>query len=221
MTEPVARDDWRRRFISDTFHTLAQPLTALHLSLELALMKDDPACRTTVAEALAATRRLISTTTFLRESAYAEDPGEPIKMEVGSLLQKVVDELAPVAEAGGIRLETCIDSRMEVFADAAKLEQALFLLMNESFSGVREQGTLKVSASPAGACATVSIRGMQADGFGAASQALQIASKMFRAASGELECRLENGAGWIDARLPLCVGEKTLSAVPEKTLINK
>ena len=68
----------QRTFVSDIFHKLSQPLTALHCSLELSLARDETAeeYRASVEAALQNADRLRQGLLLMRELSDADDPGD-------------------------------------------------------------------------------------------------------------------------------------------------
>src|SRR5208283_6189211 len=68
----------QRRFVSEVFHNLSQPLTALHCSLEVSMADDRTAeeFRASVAAALQNAERLRQRLLLCRELSEADDPGD-------------------------------------------------------------------------------------------------------------------------------------------------
>ncbi len=94
----------QRNFMSDTFHTLSQPLTALHCSLELSLARDRTCeeFRASVEAALQNAERLRHSLQLLRELRDADDPGEISgSVELRQLLLELREDLLPVFESSG------------------------------------------------------------------------------------------------------------------------
>lgn len=77
----LERQASRDQFIEEVqalVHKLSQPLTAMHGSLELALLQEDAPgeCRRIFRESLEEADRMMQTLALLREVLDAEDPGE-------------------------------------------------------------------------------------------------------------------------------------------------
>lgn len=121
--------NWRRKFVSDVFHTLSQPLTALQCSLELALGKQtgpDESHRE-LEEAAALVARVIETTRLIRSNVEAEDPGDCVPCSVSGLIGDVRKELQPVAQSlGSTLISRCEEAN--VLADPGKLKNIFFML---------------------------------------------------------------------------------------------
>ncbi len=101
----------RRDFASNVFHDLSQPLTALHCSLELALLRDQTGeeFRTSVESALQNAERLRQRLLLLRELSDADDPGDvAMPLALDRLLQQLCEDMVPLFESAGRSLElTC------------------------------------------------------------------------------------------------------------------
>lgn len=132
---------WRKQFISDVFHTLSQPLTALQCSLEFALRnRKGTDLIDAVQDALEMTRRAIESVKFVRLLVEAEDPGEVEAVELGQIVRELSKELQPVAESQSTTIRCRVSGDLHVLADGARLSQALFLLSDTMLerSGRRE-----------------------------------------------------------------------------------
>ena len=87
-------------FISETFHTLAQPIAALRVTVELGLREDagKPA-RQVLEDCLRLTDHLMQDMALLREIASLAEAPQLESCDGEALLQASVEEMAPVAEA--------------------------------------------------------------------------------------------------------------------------
>ena len=140
--------EWKRGFVSDVFHSLSQPLTALQCSLEIALIKPAETSehyRAAINDALAMVKHVVDTSIFLREMADAECPGTPVRTDLRGLLARLVEEMAPLLESSGVRLRMEWKDEIVCMVDSAKLEKALFLLMDQMRSEVTSQTDLQVA----------------------------------------------------------------------------
>lgn len=98
-------------FISEVFHNLSQPLTALHCALELALDRDTTLeqLRASVQDALENAQRLRQRLLLVRALADATDPGDVSEpTDVVGLIEQLREDILPLAEAAGatLRVET-------------------------------------------------------------------------------------------------------------------
>jgi hypothetical protein len=121
----------RRDFASNVFHDLSQPLTALHCSLELALLRDQTCedFRTSVEAALQNAERLRRRLVLLRALSDADDPGDAsTPLALDQLLQQLREDMLPLFESSGRSLElTCEPVR--VAANEEKLMRGFFYLL--------------------------------------------------------------------------------------------
>lgn len=180
----------QQQFISDVFHAVSQPLTALRCSLELALMQQPGTLqgyRAALQDALLHAERLSNCTEFLRGMAEAEDPGTPRDIDLNGCLNEAVEEFAPVFEYAGRRVSVGARKAMRVVADPAKLQRALFLLLD--FCAAADRDVLLDMKSPG----RLEIRlsdpdsAQAAPGGERAKQSLALAERMFTAMGASME----------------------------------
>jgi len=95
--------DRQRELMDRVFHLVSQPITALQCSLELALnMQDDiPQCRTLLHAALENCERLRCRLSLAREIADTADLAESATVELRSVLQEALSEVAPLFDGMG------------------------------------------------------------------------------------------------------------------------
>lgn len=202
-------------FVSDIFHKLSQPLTALHCSLELSLACDETAeeYRASMEAALRNAERLRQSLLLMRELSDADDPGDistPVALH--QLLLDLQEDMLPVFESAGVGLEVTCDP-VQVRGNEAKLTRALFYLLaylqrrcpHGSLNvSVRQKNRQRVEIRMT-LFDTVSISDSGADLCDPASAGeLEIAHRTFRAVGGDLVL-VESAAEqrvWI-ATLPL------------------
>ena len=121
----------RRDFAANVFHDLSQPLTALHCSLELALVRDQTIeeFRASVEAALHAAERLRQRLLLLRELSDAEDPGDTsTPLALDQLLQQLREDMLPLFESAGRSFELTCEAA-QVAAHEAKLMRGFFYLL--------------------------------------------------------------------------------------------
>jgi hypothetical protein len=121
----------RRDFASSVFHDLSQPLTALHCSLELALLRDQSIeeLRSSVEGALQNAERLRQRLLLLRELSDADDPGEvAAPLALDRLLHQLCEDMLPLFESAGRCVQlTC--EPVQVLANQEKLMRGFFYLL--------------------------------------------------------------------------------------------
>jgi len=121
----------QHELISDVFHQLSQPLTALQCSLELALIRDRTSeeYRTSVQAALQNAERLRQSLLLLRELSDADDPGDiSAPVDLQRLLFDLREDFLPVFESAGARFNLVCNA-VHVRGNGAKLMRAFFYLL--------------------------------------------------------------------------------------------
>ena len=124
----------QRNFVSDVFHELSQPLTALQCSLELSLLRDHTSqeFRASVEAALQNADRLRLNLLLLRELSDADDPGDiSVPVEMRRLLLDLQEDFLPVFESAGGQFDLACDP-VQVQGNAGKLTRAFFYLIELS-----------------------------------------------------------------------------------------
>lgn len=124
----------RRKFISDAFHTLNQPLTGLHCGLEIALQKPRSAgeYRQRISDGVDNAGVILRLLRAVRELVESADPGERYgTVSLGLLLSQLKSDLEVVAETTNVQLHVDAEIDARVLADPAKLMGALGTLIAE------------------------------------------------------------------------------------------
>jgi hypothetical protein len=188
----------RRDFAANVFHDLSQPLTALHCSLELALVCDQTIekFRASAEAALHAAERLRQRLLLLRELSDAEDPGDTsTPLALDQLLLQLREDMLPLFESAGRCFKlTC--AAVEVAANEAKLMRGFFYLLEFllrcaspshglSMRGERndqQQMEIRIAGCEARVDAAPSADCSEPDWSGE----LEIARRTFRAIGGDL-----------------------------------
>lgn len=184
-----------RAFVSEVFHSLAQPLTALHCSLELALLQDRSAkeYRASIQAALENAERLRRGLTLARELAEASDPGETASVPLLALLEEARQELLPVLSVGSRNLDVRCTGTISVRGNHTNLLRGFVYLLE--FCLRRYSGDLKVvAAQQPQSQVTINIEplSLTASDIKAeceTSSQLQLAGRIFSAAGGCLSWR--------------------------------
>ncbi len=194
--QPTQRESARqRRFVSEVSHSLSQPLTALHCSLELSLACDQTVeeFRASVAAAMQNAERLRQRLLLCRELSEADDPGDILQpVPLHRVLQQLREELLPLAESAGCELElTC--TPLHVRGSETRLTRGLFYLLEFLLRIVQENSDLRVRAQQVNeeeVEITISVGGLQPEilaGEELRSRCeIEIAQRTFRAVGGDL-----------------------------------
>lgn len=199
-------------FISEVFHDLSQPLTALHCSLELALDYDNTLeqLRASVQTALENAQRLRERLLLVRALADAADPGDLSQpTDLVELLNDLLDGLRPVFGASGVEITMQTEAQaIVVHGNKARLQQALccflqYLLRYDYESGkiiiyasaVKEQAQIKITAAGS---LPVGVPLAPHDDPEPYSCEAEMARRTFRAAGGEfaLACYRPEASVW-------------------------
>jgi signal transduction histidine kinase len=129
--------DLQRSFVSEMFHNLSQPLTALHCSLELALFRDHNLedLRGSVEAALQSAECLRQRLLLLRELNDAIDPGDLSQpTDLHELLSELHQELLPLFASAGQQFELGLEGGpLPVRGNRSKLMRALFYFLEYLF----------------------------------------------------------------------------------------
>jgi len=148
MSSEAAEDERQNELLSEVFHLISQPMTALQCSLEFALHeeKNPEQCRGWIVAALESSERLRCRLSMAREMAEAASPMNAADtVELRSVLQEALEELHPLFDAAGtlpqIRCE-----EMEVLGERSRLLRAfLYVLEHLSISSAPESHSATIS----------------------------------------------------------------------------
>jgi len=184
-----------RAFISEIFHSLSQPLTALHCSLDLALRRDRTLqqLRASVQAALEHAERLRQRLLLARALNAASEPAEPEAIDLGELLFELQADLSPLFECAGGRLELQRSGEaIFVCGNKSRLMQALFVFLEYllRYSVVGEPLLMFLSAGEQGRAelrieASSSLPIGRDDVPGALPCEMELARRTFVAAGGD------------------------------------
>ena len=149
-----------RSFLSAISHEMAQPLTILRGSLELALEKEWSAedRRAWLEQALEQADRLIQLNVFLRELAEAETSGDgKQKASLSTLINELARDLLPLAEVKKLRLVVQCEDNLSVLAIERRLQQALVNVIGDAINHTPEEGVVRLSLKRSGAEACLEV----------------------------------------------------------------
>jgi hypothetical protein len=135
MTDASASDPSvgqpERAFVSDLFHAVSQPLTALECGLELSLRRDNTAAefRARVETALVNAKLLHRRLLEARALQDASDPGDArLPVDVKGLLLQLHEDLLPVATSAKVKLEVKCEAA-KAHGNEARLRNGFFCLI--------------------------------------------------------------------------------------------
>jgi signal transduction histidine kinase len=141
-------------FISEVFHNLSQPLTALHCGLELALQRDGSLeeLRASVQTALDNTERLRQRLLLIRALNDPADIGDSSSLvDLAALLAELHEDLSPLFEAAGRKLEVRIAcGPLLVRADKRRLGRALFVFVEYLYRYLPNRGVVALQLDGSG-----------------------------------------------------------------------
>jgi hypothetical protein len=194
--------------VSDLFHAISQPLTALECGLELSLHRDKSAAEfrrrveTALVNAKLLHRRLLEARA-LHDALQAGDTSVPIAIK--GLLLQIREELLPVGKSAKVTLDVKCETAM-IHGNAARFRNGFFYLVKYLLRNCTNNHQVSIHAQRVSLTAfEVSFRNSgsarieTADSTTVAELAdlgLRIAQRTFRAAGGDLVLA-ENGSGQI------------------------
>ncbi len=118
----------KRQLLSELFHALSQPITALRCSLELAL--HTPASvpsKENLQAALAHAEKIAQLAGGIRELIQADDPGDTkTELVLEDYLRETISDLQPIAAAAQVQMRLGGSLSGRVMAEPRRLQQALF-----------------------------------------------------------------------------------------------
>lgn len=120
-----------RDVVSDLFHQMSQPLTALHCALELGLARDQKVeeFKATLESALQCADRLHRCLQRARALSDAVSPAKSLEaITLDEFLARLGEEMFPLFDSAGITLRTPASATVAL-ADPARLQNALFHLL--------------------------------------------------------------------------------------------
>ena len=133
MSGEAAKSKQELKLLSNVFHLISQPMTALQCSLEFALntLQEPEECRNWIEAALENSERLRCRLSLAREIADAANPGDGGQwVELRPVLEEALSEVAPLFEMAGATPRLQCDE-IAVSGDRNRLLRAfLHLLQN-------------------------------------------------------------------------------------------
>jgi two-component system heavy metal sensor histidine kinase CusS len=154
--------EMRRKFISDAFHTLNQPLTGLHCGLEIALQKprSEEDYRRRIGNGIENAGVILALVRAVRQLVDSTDPGECFgTLGLGVLLSQMKSELEVVAETTHVGVAVGDADGVQVAADPGKLLSALGGLAASEMEGYASGGMVEIVVRPNGKQVVIAVAG--------------------------------------------------------------
>jgi signal transduction histidine kinase len=191
-----------RDFASDVSHQLRTRLTALQMRLEEIALTGDPAVRAEAGAALEQAERLSGVIDDLLAQARQKRASSAEEIDVGQVLQTVVDEREPAIKRLGRTVVVDADPGLLATATVGRLQQVVGVLVDNALE--HGAGTVTVSARPTSQHVVVEVtddgEGVAQDlvprlfqrgvsGAGSTGLGLALARALVEADGGRLELR--------------------------------
>ena len=152
-----------RQFSTALAHELRTPIAALRGEIELAAMKPDATegqreSAASQLEELDKLKRLIDQLLTLARAESGQIPLARDRVELAPLVEEVVEQLEPVAQAQGLTLEANVAARPVIVGDASWIERMLLNLLDNAFKFTPSGGTVTVRLAEAEDGAILEVR---------------------------------------------------------------
>ncbi len=154
----------REDFVSDISHQLRTPVTAILTTTEALLSggKDDPEVAQQFLDSLAQQSEQLSKLLdgLLSMSRLGMDKIKPsqAKVSLHNCVNRVVKQMAPIAERKGIRISIEVPDRLTVAAGLQHLEQVFANLIDNAIKYSPDGGWVTISAQETGQWVSVSVK---------------------------------------------------------------
>jgi heavy metal sensor kinase len=152
-----------RQFSTALAHELRTPIAALRGEIELAAMKpgageEQRESAASQLEELDKLKRLIDQLLTLARAESGQIPLAHDRVELAPIVEEVVEQLEPVAQAQGLTLEAEVAARPAIVGDASWIERMLLNLLDNAFKFTPSGGTVTVRLSEEEAGAVLEVR---------------------------------------------------------------
>lgn len=136
----------QREFMSETFHTLAQPIMALRATVELGVLKNasEQDSHLILEDCLRLIDRLMQDMAVLREITSLDEEPPLESCDGQALLRGSVEEMANVAQSSGIALHLDAEPAL-LRCNAAMFQRAIFVLLDELIAGAVPGSAISIS----------------------------------------------------------------------------
>jgi signal transduction histidine kinase len=152
-----------RQFSTALAHELRTPIAALRGEIDLAAMKpgtgeEQRESAASQLEELDKLKRLIDQLLTLARAESGQIPLAHDRVELAPIVEEVVEQLEPVAQAQGLTLEAEVTARPAIVGDASWIERMLLNLLDNAFKFTPAGGTVTVRLSEEDAGAVLEVR---------------------------------------------------------------
>jgi signal transduction histidine kinase len=138
----------QREFMSETFHLLSQPITALRATVELGLSREpnEAAMQQALQDCLSLLDRLMQDLAVFREIASLDEEPPLASCDGRALVENCVEEMEPVAESCGVALHLSAQA-VEMRCNRPMLQKAIFVLLDEMISSAPDRSGISIGLS--------------------------------------------------------------------------
>ncbi|MDR6551960.1 HAMP domain-containing sensor histidine kinase [Paenibacillus qinlingensis] len=148
--------DKQQQFVADASHELRMPLSIIRANVELAFRHPDRSIlhmSEPLSVVLEESKRMGRLTEQLLTLARADSNQEEIMLkplQLSEVIHEVVQKFEPLAELKGQKLETDVESEIELIGDVERIHQLLVILLDNSMKFTPADGTIRVVARKKG-----------------------------------------------------------------------
>jgi signal transduction histidine kinase len=137
-----------REFMRETFHLLAQPITALRIAVEYGLSKgaNEAEARQIFQDCLSQLDRLMKELGVLREIASLDREPLLASCDGRALLESCVEEMAPVAQSCGVALHLSAEEA-KIQCNGPMLQRAIFVLLDDMIACAPNRSGISIGLS--------------------------------------------------------------------------
>jgi two-component system, OmpR family, phosphate regulon sensor histidine kinase PhoR len=154
----------RREFVSNVSHELRTPLSAVRAAVETledGALEDQAAARSFLASIRGEVDRMTEMVEELLELSRIESGAMPLDLrpvDMTEIVRHAVGRVQPAVAEKGLELRTNLPTELPpLIGDAARLERALFNLLQNAVRFTGPGGVVEISATSAGAGLTVEV----------------------------------------------------------------
>lgn len=140
--------DKQQQFVADASHELRTPITVIKSNIELLLRHPEHTIEleliriTNVLREAIRMRNLVSTLLTLARSDANQLELELRIINLGEVIDGVIEQFAPLAEVKGVQLVTKVMGNIEIEADKERIHQLLAILLDNALKYTAYSGTI-------------------------------------------------------------------------------